>query len=254
MSVNQSSFIFINSKDRIPNSVSNTDFIVFLNDFNNLRGGVEVSLESCELYAVQYPIRANHNNQFRFNEAVAPGTYYTVTVADGVYTGTQIATELATLMTAAGTYNYSGTFNTITQKISITTVIPDTWSFDSSTLTYPINKYIGFPTTNNTLAVGHTGVYPVNLNTDLYVNLQLDGWSNNNIETSGLNDIFHRIPLLGSYGEYIHFQTSDDNDHTIISDEQLNTVRVRLLNPDSTTYTIPDNFEVSLTLRLTKIN
>lgn len=253
MPTGKNSFILINSDDRIQGSASNTDFICFLNDFNNLRGDVAISLESCEFHNTQYPIRDNYNNQFRFNEDVAPGTYYTITIPNGVYSATQIATEIATLMTAAGTFTYSGTYNIITKKISITTIIPDTWSFDSSSLTYSVNKYIGFPETNNTLQVGHVGTLPVNLAGSLYVDLECVGWSNDNIHTGGKNNIVHRVPLIGSFGDYVHFQNSDSEDFTKISNEQLQYIHIRLLNPDGSSYSIPSNFDVSVNLRFNQV-
>jgi hypothetical protein len=250
MSATNSAFILINSRDKLPGSVSNADFICLLTGFNNNRGDTHIALESAEFYDVQYPIRSGFNNEFRFNEGVAPGVYYTVVLTPGSYSAPEMASEIATLMTVLGTQTYSGTYNSITKQMTITAIIPDTWSFDSSTLLYPVNDYIGFPITNNTLVTGHVGTKPVNLSTGLYVDLELVNWENGNLHTGGQADIFHRIPLLGGYGDYVHYQNTDIQDFTLVTDEQLQKVHIRLLNTDGSLYEIPSNFEVSVTLRI----
>lgn len=254
MAASNSSFIFINSKDRIEGSRSNTDFICFLNSFNNYRGDVSVSLESAEFYSLQYPIRTNYNDQFRFNEGVAPATFYTITIPQGNYLGDEIAEKIAELMTAAGTGTYGGFFSDITRMVSLIDTIPNTWSYDSSTLSRSINKYIGFPETNTTIQSGHEGIFPVDLNTDLYVDLICVGWSNDNIHTSMLTDVFHRIPLIGSYGDYIHYKNTDPQDFTIIRNETLQTIHIQLINPNGELYELPQNHEVSISLRFESLS
>lgn len=254
MVLNSSSFVFLNSRDKL--SGSNTDFTIFLSNYNYARGLVSIAVEELHFFNVQYPINAR-NNILTFYEDQGAGelALQTITFPVGVYTATQLIAQLKTsLELGSSTNTYTVAYNNITHKISIDVATGTSLRFDWTQTDYPMQNVIGFDNETITSPIILIANNPINVTGELYVDLELGGWANNNILSSRTsNSIFHRIPLQNYYGSYINYQASLENDHTYLSDEQLQTIEVRLLNPDGTVYDLPSSFNLSIVLRITKV-
>lgn len=247
------SFIFINSSDRQDLNSSNTDFNLFLSGYDYSRGTVSVSVENVMFHRTQYIVRSVNNTLVWQENGV--GTDITSTLTAGVYTADEIATEVQTQMNAdtSNAYVYTVTYNDNTKKLEISTPIPDTFAITANSTCLDILGFTGDETSFDSSKVANS---PINLGGELYVDLELRGFSNANILTRGgpgTNSIFARVPLNVSYGGFVNYNPPNKNDFTIVDGEQLNSIYVRLLNPDGTKYELPDNQNLSITLRIDSI-
>jgi len=88
----------------------------FISDVKHLR------IHQIDIPASRYIIHS-YNNVFRFQETTAQntlGTYHEIEIDVGDYTGTTLATELQTEMNNVGVATYTVSYNSATQKFTIT--------------------------------------------------------------------------------------------------------------------------------------
>lgn len=253
MSSRHGSFIFVNSSDRQDLNSSNTDFNLFLSNYNYSRGAVALSVENVAFHHTQYIVRSGNNTLVWQENGV--GTDITSTLTAGVYTADEIATEVQTQMNAdtLNAYVYTVTYNDNTKKLEISTTIPDTFAITTNSTCLDILGFTGDETGFDSAKIAAS---PINLGGELFADLELRGFSNSNILSRagpGSNSIFARIPLNVSYGGFVNYNPPNKNDFTTIDGEQLNSLYIRLLNPDGSKYEMPANFNISITFRIDSI-
>lgn len=250
MVLNNSSFVLLNSRDKLAGT--NTDYVIYLSNYNYARGLVTVSVESVSFFNTQYPINVN-NNIIKFEED-NDSIILTATIPEGSYTVTQLMVELKTQLESVGANTYTFTYSSISGKITIDVSTGVSIEFHFDQTTSPIGDIIGFTNVLISSPISQSGAYPVNLSGVLYVDLELSRWANNNILSGRTsNSIFHRIPLDVKYGGYILYQASLANDFTYLADEQLQTIQIRLLNPDGSVFLMPNNFDLNVVLRIESV-
>jgi len=251
MVLSNSSFIYLNSKDSI-SGPSSTDFQIILPEYNYQRGLVSVSVEGVHFFNAQYPIY-NGNNVITYYENA--GSLETQTLTPGSYTATELTALLKTTLELGASGNtYNITYNNNTKKLTLEVTSGTSIQFDWTQTSFPAESVIGFGNVTITNPIAQVAANPVNLSGELYVDLELTGWSNNNIMSGRTsNSILHRLPLDVTYGTYVNFQATMENDFVYLSDEQLMTVQIRLLNPNGTVYDLPSTMDVSVVLRVASV-
>ena len=106
------SYIF-NSNNRNNGSIANPSFV--LGETFNIKG---VKVKNAMLGFSVYPI-SSRNNQIYFIEQTAGNTVKNCSIAQGYYTGSSLATEIATKMSGAGTQTYTVSYSSATNKLTI---------------------------------------------------------------------------------------------------------------------------------------
>lgn len=110
--------ILFNSQDRSQGTIENPLFILpETEDIDAIK--VKNALIGFSVYPID-----SRNNKVYFRELRDTGTTlgsYTATITPGYYTGSTLATELDTRLSAAGLNNYSTAYDSITNTISIST-------------------------------------------------------------------------------------------------------------------------------------
>jgi len=242
-----SSFLFLNTADRVGGS--NTDALIYLANYDYIRGDVSVSVESFQMFSLQYPIRSPYN-ALMFMEN-GSSTVVTVSVTPGSYSGSSLAAALQTQINAYASNTYTVTFNITYQTISIATPIPNTIAILPYSSGSTLNNAIGFTSNHTNFLSAQTSDAVVNIAGELYCDVELRNFPNGNVISSYVsNSIFHRIPVDVGYGSLISFQNTLTNSSTVVSNEMLQQIQIRILNPDKSVYELPANFSVSIVLKI----
>lgn len=240
-------FIFLDSRNKTYGS--NTDFSIFMNGFNLENGvNVQVTVDEVSFFNLQYPINSN-NNTIIFQEAKDSGTDYTATLSVGSYTGSEMATEIASKMTAVtgNAYTYAGTYDSNTGKITISVTVPDTFTISSINEIFGINAYTTFASTK-------TSDMSVNLAGVEYVDICLPSLLSGNMTSNyNSNGIIKRIPMTVPWGSLMAYRAQQSDDSVVINKEYLDNIVVRVFNPDHTIYELPDNAHISIVLRCSRV-
>ena len=239
---NKHFFIFIDSRDKIYGT--NTDFSIQENNFDLEPGlSVSVNLDECIFYNLQYPINST-NNTIIFQEN-STATDLTFSIDEGNYTGSELATILATELDSAGANTYTVTHDDNTGKFSISIVAPDNFKF------IQIDELFGFDVMTTFLSA-KTGDNPAILSGHEYVDLMLPGLISQNITSNNNNNgLIRRIPLDVNWGGLCVYKAAESDQSIVVNKEYLNNLRIELKNPDSTFFQLPDNSHLSITLKCT---
>ena len=150
----------------------------------------------------------SRNNKFSFSESDSSSTIRTVTIPSGNYTVTAFMTQLATLMTSAGTQTYVLTKNDLTNIITITAPTK-TWRI----LSVQNDAYYesGFTaSSSNSLAQVGSNVYDFSGVKVINISSNSFGNGNNVLIGKSLNiiaSIAISVPALG----VISFQNNNNN-------------------------------------------
>lgn len=139
-------YIYVNSKDRLTASTSNTDFVVDLNfDISNIKN---ITLSQFTLLNRINNINAG-NNQFDLTDG--SGTH-AFTIPTGFYTAAELATQLSTQLNTVSA-GYTVSFSTITGKFTFSNAGAFILLFSNTDNQYYL---LGFPNANTVNATSHT--------------------------------------------------------------------------------------------------
>jgi hypothetical protein len=138
-------YLYLNSKDRTTNSLSNINFRVDLS--RNIINAKRISLISLSLPNRILNINAS-NNQFDFDDGVARN----FTIPNGVYSATELATELQTQMNAVSA-GYSVSYSAIRDIFTFSNAGAFTLLFSNTDNPYAL---LGFPNADTASATTHS--------------------------------------------------------------------------------------------------
>ena len=209
-----------------------------------------MSLQKVEFPHNVYPF-TDDNTIIYFTDPESADLPVFATFTNGIYTGAELAAELQTQMNAVSAGSpFTVTFSDQTAK----------FTFAVAGGTGVVSFYSGLANANEELGIGesmfspasaHTSTYPVNLSGPQYVDL-MTNFSTHNYSVSSAPNIFARIPLLETFGNIIFYEPHTD-DPLFVSETQLNTVTVRLMNDKGVFYKLPENAHFSMTLKITPV-
>lgn len=242
-----SQLIFLNSNDATKLAPGPSDIIFNLNFANsNDMENYAISIQQVVLPNAVYPINSN-NNKLYWNED--GGATITSTITPGSYSGTQIASEIATQMNADSIgRTYGCTYSSITKKLTVTESVglPNTFAFFSGS--NDIITETGFDGNGSTHSTTYVANYPVYLAGTQYVDIQCD-ISSNNYSSNGKSNVLQRIPITANFGSVIIHQEPSD-DFIRLNEESLNTLEIRILDDKGNLWDLPANAQVSAVLKL----
>lgn len=209
--------------------------------------GYSVSVHKVEFPNTVYPVN-EFNQNFFFFETLGGGDI-SIVIPEGVYTGTNMATTLATLMTAASNnaITYTGTYDSVTTKtITIAASGGNTWAYEIGQ--NAIYEQIGFSLNNITEVNSKTSDYPVRLDGSRYVDV-VSNLSTNNYSFGASTNVLVRIPLSVSFGSIVFYEPNVD-DEIFVSHNQMDEIRIALRDEQGNLFKLPDNGHFSITLKL----
>lgn len=215
MATNGSSFIFVNSADRLYGNSSN--FTVNIND-SLPNAEKDLSLNYLSINKSWYPINSN-NNTFTLLGATGQAVPYTATLLNGVYNATTFIAEMNTVLDALGVSGstFTPAYSSSTGKMTITSSNLTEFSIVSNTKN---NRYLGMsPSTTVSSASGvWTSPNVIDLAgsafVDVYTNLPLASVNTRNID----HGLLVRVYPTASQFEQIVYTKADFNYIRLLTD------------------------------------
>ena len=229
---------------------NNADSSWILPDITSLMAThYSVELIDCSIPVTQHCFVSGVNTTFKFTEN--SGAVQTFEITAGTYTGSEIASHLATKLTStSGVVSYSGSFSDITKKITLITTIPDDFTIESTSTCL---KELGFTAANATTAVSQISVNVVNLLGTRYLDLVVN-FNTHSVAPNGKMNILHRVHIDQPVGGVVFYNNNFSKGMVTINSESIRQLEIRLYDENNTLYTIPDNHRVSYTLLLTPLD
>lgn len=243
-----SQLIFLNSDHatKLTSSGSPSDVIYNLN-FNqsNELDNYNMSIQQVTLPNSVYPINANNNKLYWSEDG---GATITSTLTPNSYSGTQLATEIATQMNADSARTYTVTYDSQSKKLTFTESVGLPNTFEFLTGSYNCVKEIGVDGDGSTHSTSYVADNPVYLAGTQYIDIQAD-ISSNNYSSNGKSNIIERIPINANFGSVITYQNASD-DFIKLNEDSLNTLEIRILDDKGYLWDLPSNAQVSMVLKL----
>lgn len=207
-----------------------------------------VSLRSCEFPNTVYPINS-YNNKL----VVTPNSgsiVYLITLTEGSYTGSTLATHIATqIQAAAGGQTFTGTYDSDTKKITITSNA----NFAFVLCDNNIYEELGLGSSAfDTLQLTHTSAYPINISGTSYVDL-VSNLSSLSYSPGSSNHILARIPVDVSFGSIVFYQNSIPEELEI-TNHHIDVLTFSLITDKGVFFELPDNAHMSIVLSITPVD
>lgn len=219
----------------------------------------KIRVESFTLNNVVYPVNRFYNKMtFEEDDGKATDTY-TITLTNQDYTGSQLATEIASQMTTASTaslgFTYSGSYNSQTKKITITLTdgLPNTFRFTTPTLSNNAYRIAGFTSagiTGQILAVTQTSNSVIDLAGTKYLDIISRSLSTGNVSSSGTSSVLVRIPVSADFGSVLFYQ-NDNPEALTLRNDNLENVDIQVRDDEGNPYELDSNHHVSLVIQFT---
>lgn len=239
--------LFLDTQDK------NTGTTNYLPEFSldvgkNLQGHFKIGLKSCVIPNLVYPI-TSQNNTFVFAEGGGANIVSTLTVQN--YTGSELATELQTVLNADGALTYVVAYDSQTGKLTVAPT-SSTVQFKTTHASFTAGFVLGFDTTSDTVdASSITTSYPVRLDGSMYVDIEMAGASTKSITSKNTSSPFVRIPLTSSFGSIISYENTDISDNLLpIDASSLSNLRLRLRDDTGANWVLPNTAYCSFVFNL----
>lgn len=239
--------VLLDTRDKQTGSTTNEP-VFSLDVQSQLNGPYGFALKSAVIPNLVYPVNSS-NNTFVFAEG--GGSNITSTLTAQNYTGTQLASELQTVLNADGGLVYTVSYDSQTGKLTIAPS-SSTVQFKTTNTAFTASFVLGFDDTTDTAdASSITSDYPVRLDGSMYIDIELSGMSPNTVTSKNTSTPLCRIPLAGSFGAIITYENDSVKDEMIhIDSTALSHLRMRIRDDMGSTWTLPDNAYCSFTFNL----
>jgi hypothetical protein len=230
-SVPRTRVISIRSRDRINGSSSISDFKVTIERISNVRN---VKIQNVIIPLSYYNINSL-NNSITFND----GVLRTATLTLGSYTANQLATMIQTAMNAISTLVFTITYNSITQKFTISSTSNFSLIFTIQTSLLPV--MLGFNYTTYSGASTYTSVNVASVN-KIYSQLNICSGrlSLHNQQVSSSSTFFGNLICVINNsiykpGEYLYYSNDDNSQNVMFSNEasSLDNIDIRIYDGDN---------------------
>ena len=232
--------IYLNSADSYtPTTPHDCNWVFNLSSVDSYS---KIALQNVVIPHLRYPVNSS-TNKLVFQENGFP-TLITAVLNDGNYTGSSLASEIKRAMEEVGTNTYAVSYNSTTQKLSISVANPDQLKLHSSSTCQRVTG-LDFDEVNFKYDI--VGKYVVRLDGTQFLDVLL------NIPTNNLNSsrrqIYSRIPMNISFGSVLTW-TNPIQDWSPFMSKEIKSLEIRLLDDRGKPFILPDNAEVQYTLKL----
>lgn len=193
-------------------------------------------LETAQFVNLVYPIN-QYNNVLSF---VTSGTTYSVTLPQNNYTGTSIATELATLLNALSIGTWTVTFDTVLQVLTFATTgspfifLDLTSNANYNALHIALGIYIDG--LSYTTYICPDPVYLLGTKAvDLVSNLETGVYS-----STGVSNWLGRISISSGFGQIVYFYNYQSNG-VVIRQQEITKIQIQLRDDYGNLFVLPRN-------------
>lgn len=236
------SMVFLNTLHSVsPSRPYDTQW--YLNDTRlNLAKRYSLSLQTVEFNNAVYPF-TSYNDKIYIDEGA--GTL-TGTLTHKNYTGTSLASELATLLTTIGS-SYTVTYNSDTKKFTFSNTAATTFKFVTGVNNFYDN--IGINVSTQALALTQTSDYPINISGTNYVDI-ISNFSQLNYASSGYGSLLCRVPIDVAFGGIVYYEPSSDDAIPDIGGN-LDSISLYMRDDRGNPFELPGNASVSYAFKVT---
>ncbi len=247
--MSSSSLILLSSRDATKPSTTNDDLSWAIPvPRANIMNGFQLDLLSCEFVNAVYPINRFYNSLSVLEDTGA--ATLTVTLTSSSYTGSSLATHIASILTTAsaatGNSNtYTGSYDSATKKITISSDDAFAWRAVSANDAY---EQIGVTTLTAAVAASVVGDVPINLSGSAYIDVY-SNFSNNNWSSSASAKVFARLPLAGDFGDFIAL-TFVEQEPIYVASPDLSRLQITLRDDRGNPWELPSTFHISFVFNL----
>lgn len=212
----------LNSKDRLPNSVSSTDCVFQFN---------AMAAKSCTPVSFAMPLTQYNINSSNYLVYFNDGTTtYPISLTYGNYSVYDFIIELEAKLNAA-LAGFTVTYSDISMKLTIANLTPFRFMF----ATYSTNStayLMGFNATDGTLAVSQTSDNCIDLSLPLYVCCNILEFSKR-VESSNASLCTFVFPSKANGGDLLLYsEMSDFRQCAQIYEDYIQSIRVRFTYPN----------------------
>lgn len=192
------------------------------------------------------------NDTFKFNENSNTVNIFTATLTEGFYTGTTLATELQTRMNGSGCANtYTVSYNTNTLKLTISTILPNTFRILSSSTCLP---ELGFNSYTTTFTTSKTSDFVVNLIGSRYVDIRINHQTGSVVSgPSERGNIICRMAWDVPKGGVQNYQAQVPVEH-LVKRSSLGRIEITLYNDRGLKLNLPNNHKYTFMLSLRAVS
>ena len=206
-----------------------------------------ISLQSCTIPNLEFPI-GTYNNTVIFAEG--GGSNLSATITPGLYTGSEFATELKTILDAAGALTYTVTYSSITGRITIAPTT-STVQLKTTNAAFTAAYVMGFNDKTDTAdAASITGDYVVRLDGSRFIDIEISGIGQT-VSSKNTSQPIARVPITAPFGSIVYYEMSESSQSQFVADSQLlSNLQFRLRNEYGRTLELEDTAYCNFTLLL----
>lgn len=219
MQGNQSHYIYLNTRDRDEGSNANAVFYI---DKRTMPREFMLTLESIQFPHHMYPFSNERRATTIYWSEDTPATLQASITINRNYTGSTLASELTSVMSAASSRTYTASYDIDTKKIKISV---DIGTFRILSGENDINSEIGFDE-GLVLASEVEGSNPVDLSGTKYVDVVSSLGGGLNYNSTGAYSVLCRMPTSASFGEVVLYEPQLK--HSIIGQNTNNSISIAL--------------------------
>lgn len=219
------------------------------------RGFTKIQLHSAIIPNVLYPFNEDNNTIVFQENGSAVDITTTLTIQN--YTGAQLASEVKSIMDAAGANVYDVSYDTQTGKLTIAINTGTSFRLMPTSTWFHQSGYSEVQVTESGFVTSLTGDMPVRLDGVEYLAIVLNehGTHNMSVSGNGRYTVLGHVPLTAPFGNVVYWSSQSDKFH-LLSSKDVNRVTLRLLQPDGTPVPLSQfghNAQVAYTLRFSGI-
>lgn len=233
-------YLLLNTSDAYTTTPHDCSFSI--DGSKNLQGISKIALQTAIIPNLRYPINES-NNTLNFSEN-GFSSVNTITLAQGNYTPNTLAAELEAKLNDSSDNDYSVSYSGVSQKLTITTLAPDSIKIIESGSTSL--EVLGFTEESLHKQVVEA-TYSIRLDgtqfLDILINVPSDNIVSSNIR------VFKRIPVGSGYGSLVVYETSTP-DFTYLKTDGFNTLDISIRDDRGRQFVLPNNARVQYTFKL----
>jgi len=204
---------------------------------------------SCPNIEPTFQLGFNDRLIFRENGGVVD---FTATIVPGTYSGTDLASHIASRMNAVvGIVNsYTSTYNSATLKLSISCNIPNNFSIQSTSTCL---QELGFASTNTSFLTAHTSNYIVNLIGSRFWDFCIN--HNTSSIATGVqlrSNILARVKFSVPKGSIEKYQVQIPISHNV-SRNSLSNIEIRVYNDKGRLVQLDPNHKITISMEISPI-
>ncbi len=213
--------------------------------YNDLRG-FGISLVGMIFPNLVYPIN-EYNQMIYLTDSDGNPNPKTVTIPSANYTGATFGAAIKTALDAASLLTYTVSFDSPTEKLTISVVGPDTCEFTSGdNSAYEAMGFEDALFSSGTSSI--TSDNPIEISGTPYIQV-LTNFVGNNYSSFTNSNVLTTVPVTESFGAWVFF-SNRQTQNQYVTDARIHEIKMELRDAWGNPFKLPNNAYVQLTFRI----